>query len=263
MRRSAIAGTLSLALATALAPSADAGGATFNFERENYQPGDRVSGRVTFGRGVGPPIRAEDGPFMAYALKGGRYIDAPKIPADAIPLGPMTLTRIDSGTWLARLEFTLPDVPPGSYTITYCNDPCTNSALGELTYGWFRVIPGGEDGATYLVQERLEKVRRTLRQRARQAMDRAREAEHDARGLQQEVNRLRETNRRLAQRIASFERAGARAPRPAGFPVVLGWLLVGLTVVFGLVVFRPRRRPVLAPDPPAIERIDEPEREPV
>jgi hypothetical protein len=257
MRRSAIAGTLSLALATALAPSADAGGATFNFERENYQPGDRVSGRVTFGRGVGPPIRAEDGPFMAYALKGGRYIDAPKIPADAIPLGPMTLTRIDSGTWLARLEFTLPDVPPGSYTITYCNDPCTNSALGELTYGWFRVIPSGEDVGTYLLRERLEQSTRSLRHDLRVADRKVASLEH-------ELGLVSDDNRRLEMRVAALERARRPAARPTpAFPAPIGWALVGLTVLFGLVAFRPRRRPVLASDPPAIERIEDPEREPV
>jgi hypothetical protein len=68
----------------------------------------------------------------------------------------------------------------------------------------------------------------------------------------------------LEQQLERRERSVANERPPAtGFPVLLGWLLVGLTVAFGLVAFRPRRRPVLAPDPPAIERIDEPEREPV
>jgi hypothetical protein len=263
MRRIAVVGILALGL-IALAPRAGAGGAVFDFERENYQPGDRVLGRVTFGRGAGGPIRADAGPFIAYLMKGTTYIDAPHIPTGAIPVGPMTLTRIDSGTWLARVDFTLPDIPPGRYGLGYCNDPCTNSSLGELVGGGFRVIPSGQDVTTFLLREHLQETRRKLQGRLEEARGRAREASVEARVLARQVGLLRHANRQLGEQIAALERASQGQPRtPAGFPSVLGWVLVGLTVLFGLIAFRPRRRLMLRPDPPAIERIDEADREPV
>jgi hypothetical protein len=256
MRPAALIGTLVLALLSTLAPTAGAGGAVFEFESDHYQVGDRVVGRVTFGRGSGRPIRVDAGPFQAYLMRGSRYIDAPHVPAGAVPVGPMTITHIHSGTWLARVEFTLPEVPPGGYSIGYCNDPCTNSSLGELMGGWFDVVPIGQDVSTYLLRERFEQATRSLRHRIRAA-------DRRATALEDQVGILRDENRRLELRVAGLERA-SRSERPTpGFPAPIGWILVTLTVLIGLMAIRPRRRPVLSPDPPSIERIDDSEREPV
>ena len=255
MRRAAIAATLLTALTAGLNSTASAGGAVFDFERDHYQPGDRVSGRETFGRGSGEPIRADAGPFVAYLMKSSRYIHAPHVPDDAIPVGPMTISHIDSGTWLAHVEFTLPDVPPGSYSVGYCNDPCTNSSLGELMGGWFRVLPSGVNVTTYLLRERLEQSTSSLRHRIRVA-DRESEA------LEDQVGMLRDDNRQLELRVAGLERAAKPEARPApGLPAPLGWGLVALTVLFGLVAFRPRRKLSPPAEPPNIERIDDPDRE--
>jgi hypothetical protein len=255
MRRAVVAGTLTLALITAMAPTAGAGGAAFEFERDYYQPGDRVVGRVTFGRGSGEPIRADSGPFVAYLMKGNRYIDPPKVPDGAVPVGPMTVTHLDFGTWLARVEFTLPDVPPGMHSLGYCNDPCTSSSLGDLMGGWFRVVPSGQDLSTFLLRERFLQATRSLRHRIRAA-------DRHVDGLEDRVEALRDENRRLELRVAGLERASKSQPRPTpGFPAPIGWILVALTVLFGLVAFRPRNRQILAPDPPPVERIEDPDRE--
>jgi hypothetical protein len=163
MRRFAIAGTLTIALVAGLPETAGAGGANFEFDREYYQPGDLVSGRVTFGRGAGYPIRAGAGPFITYLMDLDASIDPPRIPPGAIPVGPMTLSGVESGPWLARVEFTLPDVSPGTYSVGYCNDPCTIASLGELVGGRFTVIPAGEELSTYLLRQRFERGIRSLR----------------------------------------------------------------------------------------------------
>jgi hypothetical protein len=81
-------------------------------------------------------------------------------------------------------------------------------------------------------------------------------------GLEDRVEALRDENRRLELRVAGLERASKSEPRPTpGFPAPIGWILVALTVLFGLVAFRPRNRQILAPDPPPVERIEDPDRE--
>jgi hypothetical protein len=260
MRRIATAGTLALVLVASMAEVATGGGAVFEFDRRYYAPGDRVSGRVTFGRGTGGSIRAEAGPFVAYVVPNLKWINAPRIPAGAIPVGPMHLERSEYGDWAARVDFTLPDVPPGGYTLSYCNDPCTDSSLGELVGGWFQVVPSHDLIPLYESHDRLQERVRALRGKVG-TVDRRNDS------LAHEVSVLRDANRALEQRLGQLERA--RRPEPASVPEIpapVGWALVGLTVLFGMLAFRPHRK---APpgratpmDPPAMERIDDPDPEP-
>jgi hypothetical protein len=259
MRRIGIIGALALVLAISIPEVAAGGGAVFDFDRRYYAPGDRVSGRVTFGRGSGEPIRAEAGPFTAYIIPGNRWIDPPRIPQGAVPVGPMRLVRSTS-YWVASVDFTLPEVGAGGYSLGYCNDPCTISSLGELVGGWFQAVPSHELIPLYASADRTEQRIRSLRGQARTADRRADE-------LAGEVRDLRDANERLEQRVAVLERAARPAPnRPADFPAPLGWALVALTVLAGLVMFRPRRRPAPSlttpSEAPAVERIDAPDREP-
>ena len=124
--------------------------------------------------------------------------------------------------------------------------------------GRFTVIPAGEELSTYLLHQRFERGIRSLRGGLRFA-------NRDVDSLRIQVSILREANERLEQRVAALERAPepARRPIPA-FPAQLGWGLVALTILFGLVAFRPRRKASLATpvDPPIMERIDDPEKEP-
>jgi hypothetical protein len=156
MRRIAIAAALVAGVVAPLGHGvARAGGAVWEFEREHYAPGDRVTGRVTFGRGSGSAIRADAGSFTAYLLPRGQAIEEPPIPPGAVPVGPMQLSRTEYGDWLAVVDFILPDLPTGMRMLEFCNDPCTVSAMGELTFGWFRVIPIGQDASANLLRERL------------------------------------------------------------------------------------------------------------
>jgi hypothetical protein len=260
MRRIATAGTLALVLVASMSEVATGGGAVFNFDRRYYVPGDRVSGRVTFGEGSGEPIRAEAGPFTAYIVPGSMWIDSPPIPASAIPVGEMRLARSPIRGWVATLGFILPEVGPGTYSIAFCDDPCTVSTMGELTGGWFQVVPSHDLIPLYESRDRLKERVRALRGKVG-TVDRRNDS------LAHEVGILRDANRALEHRLAQLERA--RRPDPATAPEIpapVGWALVGLTVLFGLLAFRPRRKAPPAPatpiEPPNMERIDDPDREP-
>jgi hypothetical protein len=260
MRRIAIAGTLALGLVAPLADIAAAGGAVFNFEREYYAPGDRVTERVTFGRGSGEPIRAEAGPFTAYLVPGSVWLEEPPIPSSAIPVGEMRLARSPIRGWVATVDFTLPEVAPGTYSIAFCNDPCTVSIMGELTGGWFQVAPSHDVIPLYESKDRLQERVRALGGKVA-AVDRRNDS------LAHEVSVLGDANRALEERLAQVERAKRPDPGPVGdVPAPLGWGLVGLTIVFGLLMFRPRRRraPVVngTVEPPLVEWIEPSDREP-
>jgi hypothetical protein len=255
MRRIGIVAAITVAFIVALSQAvANAGGAVWDFEREYYAAGETVSGRVTFNRAAGPPIRAEAGPFTAYILPEGQGIDAPRIPPTAIPVGPMHLSRTEYGDWLARVDFTLPDLPTGVWMLEFCNDPCTVSAMGELTFGWFRVVPSRDVAPVYAARDRLK-------QRVHSLIDNARRSDRRAEALAGDVRELRKENLFLERRVNELARVRRPTEPPAEFPAPLGWALVAFTVLFGLVAFRPRRARPATMDPPSIERIDDPERE--
>ena len=126
------------ALVVATGSPAVAGGAALDFDREWYRPGDvaRASTDVSYLDWEG---RAEDGPFHAYlepiANQTEPHADWGRIAPDAIPLGQLTVEPRSPAGASVSIEFTVPDVPAGGYSVTYCNDPCT-AWLGDLVGGW-------------------------------------------------------------------------------------------------------------------------------
>lgn len=130
------------------------------FEPENlYQAaGNRVSLRTIFGSGAYEG-RVSDGPYFAYLVPGFRWFERPgSVPDYALPLGPITI-RPATGNfccWVAALIFTVPDVKPGRYSITYCNDPCTVDGLGDFDGGTFWIAETREDAALLSRLDRLE-----------------------------------------------------------------------------------------------------------
>lgn len=114
-----------------------AGGAALDFDQEWYQPGD-VAHASTSVSNLAREGTADDGPYYAYLEPNpaldGTDTDTARIAPDAIPLGPLTVEPQPAGA-LVSIEFTVPDVPAGGYSVTYCNDPCT-AWLGDLVGGW-------------------------------------------------------------------------------------------------------------------------------
>jgi len=255
MRRITAIAVLTFGLVALLPAGATAGGIDwFHFRRGFYAPGDSVLGRTRVWFASEERARsATRGRFVAYLLPENRWLDPPSVPDAAIALGRVRFSSPDGNTAMATLEFTVPEVPNGDWNINVCNVPCTNSVIPDLVGGSIRIAASYEMARIMRLGERLDEALRDTRQLGRREQD-----------LRQEVFAVETRNRLLEARIAALERAPKPESRPApGFPAPIGWLLVAVTVLFGLVAFRPRKRPVLAPDPPAIERIDEADREPV
>lgn len=164
MRRAGWLAALVVSMAGAsiplLAPAAQAGGGTFDFGRRYYIPGQTAIGRSQFSTEIGGTGRPSDGPFFAYLLRrrnGPIGFD----PRDGILLAQVKIMRGSpyAGEPLptAVVRFQVPDVQPGRHWIGLCNDPCTDTFLGDLMGGWIGVAATQE-------QARLWKLRDELRE---------------------------------------------------------------------------------------------------
>jgi hypothetical protein len=127
-----------------------AGGITsFEFQEDYVLVGENVAGRAVFYTNARGSGRIEDGPWHAYLLPKETWIDAPRIPAGAVDLGPIAIEDRGDGTALATITFTVPDMTTGGYSIGVCNVPCTEAYVGDLGGGWLS-IARTEEGATLL-----------------------------------------------------------------------------------------------------------------
>lgn len=118
-----------------------AGGSWIESYRDNYRPGETVVMRGDVSPGQLGWV--DDGPFYAYlrvdpnAAVGANTF--PYIDESDLYLGELVLEELSSGWIHVSLMFTLPaDIPDGEYSVTYCNDPCTEG-LGDLAGGYVKV----------------------------------------------------------------------------------------------------------------------------
>jgi hypothetical protein len=156
MKRVVLASFLAVFLLWNAQPAA-AGGAHFSFEQEGYRPGDLAVGRtgVSWGHNerLGDPT---DGPYFAYLVPPGastQYFDggAPIVPREAIKVAEVAIQNepIEQfpgfvvGPHGASIEFVVPDLAPGSYFVTHCNDPCTTQ-LGDIIGGQLEIVAAGD-----------------------------------------------------------------------------------------------------------------------
>jgi hypothetical protein len=262
MRRIAVVATLSLGLVASLPESAAAGGASwFELERPSYMPGAPAVGRTKVWFATEERARmVTSGSYGAYLLPEGRWLNPPPIPESARYLGPVTFSSPYQNTAIATIEFTVPDVPSGRWTIAVCNDPCTQSMIGDLVGGSILIAESEAMARVVRLEERFELAREMARQDARRL-------KREVHNLGLQLDALQTRNKLLEARAETLEAARRATPRrPDPFPAALGWGLVGLTIVLGLVMFRPRRR--RAPDvdgpvePPLVEWIEPSDREP-
>jgi hypothetical protein len=261
MRRTAVLIGLAFGSIALLPAGATAGGADwFEFRRPYYAPGDTgvARTRVWFAseeRAHG----VTHARVVAYLLPENRWLEPPGVPKAAIPLGPVTFSAPEDNTALATLEFTVPQVPSGDWNVSVCNVPCTDEMIGYLYGGSMRIATSPEMATIMRLRDRLEAGLRQAERGSRRS----------ARGFREEVGSLRLETRVLSRQVGELEAklakltARSRRPPAPAFPAPIGWILVALTILFGLVAFRPRRAHLLSPDPPEIERIDEAEHEAV
>lgn len=136
------------------ASSALAGGAVWPFEGY-HEPGEVVESSTAVAWGHNADLgRPEDGPYLVYlAPAGDADVEWSLIPEGGLLVGivevhegPYTRPNGDShGPHHAIARFEIPDVPPGVYQISHCNDPCTTT-LGDIIGGWDLRITSGDNG---------------------------------------------------------------------------------------------------------------------
>jgi hypothetical protein len=241
LRRTALVLAAILAVLGLPTGAAAGGAASFDFNRDYFVPGDRAVGDTLFW------IAKEDRhlldrTFYAYLIPEMRYIKPPKIPADAVPLGPITLDG------LARVSFIVPDVSPGEYTVDICDSPCRHSHVGDLFNGSITVVESRQEARLRMVIDRLE---RDLRREDGRLMAQGRQADRRAKLLHEQITDLRATTEKWERRQAWLETRLAQLERePTGLTFDrAGWAVAVLAIAaLALSVWRRRRRsPAAAP----------------
>ncbi len=134
---------LATAVAVLTAEPAGAGGSTFEFDQASYRPGDRALAWST----LYLPDSTDDGPYGAWLASVDAAMAASGIPPGAVYVGDITVHDgpYEPGNVIsprhARVAFTVPDLPPGEYTIVNCNSPCTRP-IADITWGGTMVVAG-------------------------------------------------------------------------------------------------------------------------
>lgn len=238
MRRILVA---AIAVAILLVPVdlAVAKGSSLETQRPFYAVGQVAVARRGF---VGTPDTVSDGPYYAYLIPGYRWFKSPgPVPRYATPIGRMSITEGTWYRWVARLEFAVPDLPTGRYSIQYCNHPCTVDVIGDLYGGSFFIGQTVEEARLAMRVEHLRSEVQRLGRRARQAQ----ELERDLRATEEIRDRALAENRRLHERIGGLESALAaeRASRPRRVPAPWAAAIIAVSgAVVAVSIVRDRRR---------------------
>jgi hypothetical protein len=133
---------VALLAAVSSAGPAAAGGSSFSYDRASYRPGEQASAWST---AYDLEQFLRDGPFAAWIVPvddhaWGEVPDGAVFVGRIVPhAGPYEPSNVISPNHLT-LDFTVPDLPPGEYTMVDCNQPCTTS-IQEVTWGGsFRIV---------------------------------------------------------------------------------------------------------------------------
>jgi hypothetical protein len=182
-------------------PAVSAGGGRWNFNRA-YVVGERVT--VTEIVWIQPDARnlggIDDGPFSAYLVKWPADDYPIPLPADAIDLGPVLIEpRRQSEHADVTLDFLVPEVEPGDYVVSLCNDPC-RKPLGDLLPSSITIASDDSEARLLGRIKRLESSLFNARMRMgplarRIAQDAANQTRHEMEALVKE----------LTKRVASAE----------------------------------------------------------
>ena len=202
-----IAGLLVL---IATASPAHAGGALLDFDHHFYLPGDtvRASSGVWLKSSMG---RLEDGPYFAY-LSPFTGIDRvpPPIGPDGMKVAPAeVMPRPGDDTYGdVTVEFVMPEVEPGRYWVTICNDPC-KLTLGDVMATLTTVAADDVDGRITAATDRLRARLRTL-----QITIRNRVFGHRAESIRGRLTAVERDVSRLAAEVIELKSDMSR-PEPA------------------------------------------------
>jgi hypothetical protein len=250
----AIAGAL---LTTATSPAL-AGGSWLETDHDHYAPGDLAVARGAFGDGTLEGT-VEDGPFYLYLVPGYRWLPRHgSIPDWAEHLGPLSIKESTGNVccWVASARFTVPDVPPGRYSLDYCNEPCTLNGIGDLMGASFIVADTEREAQLAARVDRLQQKIPVLRKKIQHFEEDARKLAENGR----ELAVAREQIVELKEELADFRSRRAPAESTAGSrPLLPAWGIVlvfmSLTALAVALIIRGRRVPTV-PDfvPEALTR---------
>jgi hypothetical protein len=241
-RRLALVVAAALGWMALLPTSASAGGGWSTPGRSAYVPAQIAIVQGTISQ-VG------DGPFIAYVLPENLWIQGGRVPAAAIAVGQVMITRTDGHEFLALVEFRVPDLPAGLYNIQYCNDPCpgyTVSGLGDLIGSEsFAIAPTLAEGRLLMLADHLRsKIEQVTYRLRHEAAAQVRQVEREltaARGFQTIAEvRARELTERLRPTQRALE--AERSTVAMAFVITGGVLLIAVALLVMLVVTTKRLR---------------------
>jgi hypothetical protein len=241
-----IAGMVMAGVVAAGGPAA-AGGSWLEPDRPSYAPGDPGMAGGVFGDGSYEGT-VEDGPFFLYMVPGYRYLPRNgSIPDWAELLGPLTIKRATGKycCWVASAAFTVPDVPPGRYTLDYCNEPCTLDGIGDLVGGTFMVADTTREAK---LSAKVDQLREDLL-RSRQEAERLEEVKGKLAERNEDLTDAESRIRRLTVELAGARaESEARDGTPIPWPAISLALAASTVALAAFVVARRRRHGSAVPD---------------
>jgi hypothetical protein len=252
MRSIRSAAALSIVAVLTLVPTspAGAGGSWLVPPEDAYVVGDPAAARTTFGSGQ-LEGKVSDGPFVVYLVPANRWIprNGGATPAWAIPLGELRITEGNNYGMVASISFTVPDVAAGSYSLDYCNVPCTIDGIGDLAgAGSFAIGETLAEAHLGAAVDRLDRKVQSLERRARQVPElhaQLDDADRQAAALETRNEELAASAGHLRARIGELhDQLRAARAESSGFftDLTIGLMLALLVVTSGLIVLLKRSK---------------------
>lgn len=258
--RTALALALGVLLLTPQPAAAGGWASWIQVDPKTVAPGQRVEVRAEawFRKAAAAKAAQEPGRFYVYLLRDFDFGIVEKVwskpspgdwwslgGAEAIQVGPVTVRVPPSNVGTARAEFTVPELPPGTYHLMLWDAGCA-TPLGTVIPAWgFTVVA---DPATAELAQRVESLERRIHGQARElrgAHARADRALDEARGADSEVEQLEARVTALIDEDRRF----------LGTPWVYAAGLVAVVLAGALVLRIARGR---GPRPPKRDGLDEP-----
>jgi hypothetical protein len=174
----------------------------------HFMPGDRATARAYVFVPKSKQHLLERGPFHLYLLPDGAWIrEGRPAPDRAIRLGAFSIERERRETFELELEFTVPEVASGFYSLGVCNDSCTLSGLREPLSGQLSVVATEREAELLTTQYELETKIWRLRRDVRRA-------ERRLEGATAELAQSQEDNAVLAEIVNETRQELAASPVP-------------------------------------------------
>jgi hypothetical protein len=222
-------------------PSSATGGGWWSFihtDRSTVAVGQRVTAKaeVLFSSIVAAREAEEHGRFHVYALRGLDYSIITRAmskpspedwwslgDAEAVELAPVVVQVSEANLGRARAAFTVPDLPPATYALMFCDAGCAHPLADVVPTRSFTVVA---DRATAELAVRTTRLEERLRSQAR-SLTRAQAVGRRARAA---VARTDSELRILEEEVRGLRReAGEAAPASllSRWPLA-GWALAGV-----------------------------------